>query len=144
MKQDLSGLTLAELEARRREIGAAIHDICSQLAVRKAGVQPAPGSKAHAEMQAWRTNALYARRRMEAERSEIKDRIREMSQQIARDDDATPVERMLAIGRDLLVALGRVQSVTRTWCDGGMSDEDAMHEVADALGFYEEDEEDEG
>lgn len=139
--KDLSGLTLAELEARRREIGAAIHDICSQLAVRKAGVQPAPGSKAYAEMQAWRTNALYARRKMELERAAVKDRIAEMSAEIARDEDATPVERMLAIGRDLLTALGRVQSATRTWAEGNMSDEDAMHEIADALGFYEEDEE---
>lgn len=139
--KDLSGLTLAELEARRREIGAAIHDICSQLAVRKAGVQPAPGSKAHAEMQVWRTNALHARRKMELERAAVKARIAEMSAEIARDEDATPVERMLAIGRDLLTALGRVQSATRTWAEGNMSDEDAMHEIADALGFYEEDEE---
>lgn len=140
MKRDLSALTLPELEARRREIGSAIHDICSQLAVRKTGPQPTPGTKLAGELDAWRASALRARRAMEVERGEIKDRIREMSAQIARDEDATPVERMLAIGRDLLVALGRVQSVTRVWSEGGMSDEDAMHEVADALGFYEDEE----
>lgn len=141
MKRDLSGLTLPELEALRRKLGADIHDICSQLAVRKGDPQPEAGSKAYAQLQAWRTGALHARRMMEAERAEVKARIGELSAQVARDEDATPVERMLAIGRDLLVALGRVQSVTRAWADGGMSDEDAMHEVADALGFYEDEEE---
>lgn len=141
MKRDLTGMTLAELEQVRREIGTAIHDICSQLAVRKTGPQPTPGSKAAAELQAWRASALRARRAMEMERAEVKDRIRAMSAEIARDEDATPVERMLSIGRDLLAALGRVQSMTQRWANGEVSDEDAMHEIADALGFNEIDDE---
>jgi hypothetical protein len=78
---------------------------------------------------------------MEMERAEVKDRIRAMSAEIARDEDATPVERMLSIGRDLLAALGRVQSMTQRWANGEVSDEDAMHEIADALGFNEIDDE---